>query len=71
MSRRNLHARLEELVTDMLDGGIRLDEAIRELETHYLRQTLGRHDGNQSRAADTLGMHRNTLRNRMRRCGLL
>lgn len=71
MSRRNLHARLEQLVTDMLDGGIRLEEAVRELETHYLRQMLGRYEGNQSRAADELGMHRNTLRNKMRRCGLL
>lgn len=70
MSRRSLHARLEQLVADMLDGGIRLDEALRALETHYLRQVLQRNCGNQSRAADELGIHRNTLRNKMRRCGL-
>jgi DNA-binding protein Fis len=54
----------------MIGGGIRMDEALREMETHYLRQVLQRHEGNQSRAADELGIHRNTLRNRMRRCGL-
>jgi Fis family transcriptional regulator len=44
-----------------------MDEAVRELESHFLRQVLQRHDGNQSRAAAALGIHRNTLRNKMRR----
>lgn len=71
MSPRNLHGRLEALVTDMISGGIRMDEAVRALETHFLRQMLERHNGNQSKAAEALGVHRNTLRNKMNRCGLL
>jgi DNA-binding protein Fis len=67
MSRENLQSRLESIVADMLDGGLRMDEAVRELESHFLRQVLQRHDGNQSRAAAALGIHRNTLRNKMRR----
>jgi len=69
MSRENLQSRLESIVADMLDGGLRMDEAVRELESHFLRQVLQRHDGNQSRAAAALGIHRNTLRNKMRRGG--
>ena len=69
MSRENLQSRLESIVADMLDGGLRMDEAVRELESHFLRQVLQRHDGNQSRAAAAMGIHRNTLRNKMRRVG--
>jgi len=71
MSLRNLQGRLDDLVADMIRGGIRMDEAVRELECHFLRQVLERHQGNQSKAAADLGIHRNTLRNKMRRCGLL
>ncbi|MCH7823960.1 MAG: helix-turn-helix domain-containing protein [Acidobacteria bacterium] len=54
----------------MVAGGIRMDEAVRELEAHFLRHVLEKHKGNQSKAARALGIHRNTLRNKMRRCGL-
>jgi len=71
MKGRDLHGRLEGLVGEMVDGGIRMEEAVRELEGHFLRRILDRCQGNQSKAAKTLGIHRNTLRNKMRRCGLL
>ena len=71
MSPANLQERLDALVADMIAGGIRMDEAVRVLESHFLRHCLKQHKGNQSRAADALGIHRNTLRNKMRRCGLL
>ena len=70
MSRKNLQGRLDELVADMISGGIRMDEAVRVLEAHFLRHFLQLYNGNQSRAADALGIHRNTLRNKMRRSGL-
>ncbi len=71
MSRANLQARLDALVADMISGGIRLEEALRALEAHFLQRVLHQHRGNQSRAAAALGIHRNTLRNKLRRCGLL
>jgi len=71
MSRGNLKGRLADLVDDMVVGGIRMDEAVRELEGQFLRRVLDDSKGNQSRAAATLGIHRNTLRNKMQRCGLL
>ena len=70
MKGTDLHGRLENLVGEMVAGGIRMDEAVRELEAHFLRRVLEQHKGNQSKAARALGIHRNTLRNKMRRCGL-
>ncbi len=70
MKGTDLHGRLENLVGEMVAGGIRMDEAVRELEAHFLRRVLEEHKGNQSKAARALGIHRNTLRNKMRRCGL-
>ena len=70
MKGTDLHGRLEDLVGDMVAGGIRMDEAVRELEAHFLRRVLETYKGNQSKAARALGIHRNTLRNKMRRCGL-
>ena len=67
MRRTNLRERLDELVADMIAGGIRMDEAVRVLEAHFLRHFLQQYNGNQSRAAEALGIHRNTLRNKMRR----
>ncbi len=70
MRKRNMKQELEALTGEMVAGGIRLDEALREFEIHFIRQVLSEHNGNQSRAADALGMHRNTLRNKLRRLGL-
>jgi len=69
--KKTLRKRLDKLVREMVDGGIRLEDAIRELETLYLKRVLAQADGNQTRAAELLGIHRNTLRKKLRRCGLL
>ena len=52
---------LDRLVGEMVDKGIRFDEAQREFERRFIARVLARHDGNVGRAADALGMHRNTL----------
>lgn len=52
---------LEALVTEMIEKGILFDEARTEFERRFIKQILDRHDGNQSKAAIALGMHRNTL----------
>jgi len=70
MKGTDLHGRLESLVGEMVAGGIRMNEAVREVEAHFLRRVLAKYKGNQSKAARALGIHRNTLRNKMRRCGL-
>jgi DNA-binding NtrC family response regulator len=52
---------LERLVAEMVDKGIRYDEAQREFEKRFISRVVQQSDGNLSRAADTLGVHRNTL----------
>lgn len=44
---------------------------LREVERPLLELTLARCDGNQSRAADALGIHRGTLRKKLREHGIL
>ena len=52
---------LDGLVTQMHSSGIRYEEAVREFKKQYLREVLLAHRGNQCKAADELGIHRNTL----------
>ena len=52
---------LEALVTEMVDKGIRFEEAKREFEKRFIARVLQRHRGNLSRAAADLKIHRNTL----------
>jgi DNA-binding NtrC family response regulator len=52
---------LDSLVTQMHSTGIPYEEAVREFKRQYLREVLLKHRGNQCKAAEELGMHRNTL----------
>lgn len=52
---------LEGLVIQMVERGILFDEAVGEFEKRFIKRVLDRSNGNQSRAAQVLGIHRNTL----------
>jgi DNA-binding protein Fis len=52
---------LEALVSQMVERGILFDEAVGEFEKRFIKRVLERAEGNQSRAAQILGIHRNTL----------
>jgi Fis family transcriptional regulator len=52
---------LEGLVSQMVERGILFNEAICEFEKRFIKRVLDRAKGNQSRAAELLGIHRNTL----------
>lgn len=52
---------LEALVTQMVERGILLEEALAEFERRFIKRAMDQSEGNQSRAARTLGIHRNTL----------
>jgi len=56
---------LEGLVIQMVDRGILFDEAVGEFEKRFIKRVLDRANGNQSRAAQVLGIHRNTLSRKM------
>jgi len=57
--------RLEKLVEEMVDRGVRFDDAVREFEKRFIARMLSRRDGSLTRTADALGMHRNTLSRKM------
>jgi Fis family transcriptional regulator, factor for inversion stimulation protein len=52
---------LESLVGQLVERGILLDEAVNEFEKKFIKRVLENLNGNQSRAAKVLGIHRNTL----------
>ena len=53
--------KLESLVAEMIEKRIYLDEAVREFEKKFILNALAKTGGNQTRAAEVLGLHRNTL----------
>jgi DNA-binding NtrC family response regulator len=56
-----MRERLEQLVGEMVDKGIRFEDAQREFQKHFIARVLVKCDGNLGKAATTLGVHRNTL----------
>jgi Fis family transcriptional regulator len=56
---------LEALVEKMIAGGILFDEAVKEFEKHFILRVVNRHRNNLSKAAEELGIHRNTLTKRL------
>jgi DNA-binding NtrC family response regulator len=56
---------LESLVQQMLDRGVRYDDARREFEKVFLTRALQRAHGNVGETAELLGLHRNTVARKM------
>ena len=56
-----LREQLERLIGELVARGVTYDEAHREFEKRYIAHALAKADGNLGKAADLLGMHRNTL----------
>lgn len=60
-----MRERLAELVGEMVDRGIRFEDAQREFEKHFITHVVTKHAGNLGKAATALGVHRNTLTRRI------
>jgi DNA-binding protein Fis len=58
---------LEALVSQMVERGILLEEALAEFEKKFIKAVIENAKGNQSRAARLLGIHRNTLGRKIER----
>lgn len=52
---------LDSLILQMHAAGMNYTDAVREFKKRFLLEVLSRHRGNQCKAAEELGMHRNTL----------
>jgi Fis family transcriptional regulator, factor for inversion stimulation protein len=57
---------LESVVLQMYRAGVRCSEAVREFQKAFIVTVLRDQRGNQCKAAEKLGMHRNTLRRTIR-----
>ena len=60
----NLHQRMELIIKDMVEKEIGIKDALREFEKIFFEQAAKKHEGNKTKMAQALGIHRNTLHNR-------
>jgi DNA-binding NtrC family response regulator len=60
----NFHQRMELIIKDMVEKEINLKDALREFEKIFFEQAAKKHEGNKTKMAQALGIHRNTLHNR-------
>jgi len=60
---------IEQFVAALADGSP-YREVMERLEKALIRRALAEAGGNQSVAAERLGLHRNTLRNKLRDLGI-
>ncbi len=60
----SLHQRLESIVAEMLERGLTVKDAVREMESIFFEHAGRKFRGNKTRMAEALGIHRNTLLNR-------
>jgi DNA-binding NtrC family response regulator len=57
--------KLESLIQEMLDRGVRYDDARQEFEKVFITRALQRSKGSVGDAAELLGLHRNTIARKM------
>lgn len=67
---QNLNGRLHQLVNELVRRGLTLGQAKREFEKQFIVSTLRSNEGNLTRSAKCLGVHRNTLRNKVSDLGI-
>ena len=61
---------LEVLVGQMIEKGVFYGDAVGEFERTFIWGVLEKNGGNRSRAAKSLGIHRNTLGRKLEELGL-
>ncbi len=57
--------RLDRLVEEMVERGVRFEDAVHEFEKRFIARVLARSDGSLTKTAGALGVHRNTLTRKM------
>ncbi len=68
--RQNLNGELSQLIEELARNGLTLSQVSREFEKQFILATLRNNEGNLSRSAQHLGIHRNTLRNKVGSLGI-
>lgn len=57
-----IDGQLQRIIDELVSKGVPLEAARKEFERKYVAAAVERSSGNMGRAAQTLGIHRNTLR---------
>ncbi|HVT61077.1 MAG TPA: helix-turn-helix domain-containing protein [Thermoanaerobaculia bacterium] len=70
MAEQNLNGRLFQIVDELVRRGLTLEQARREFERQFIVASLKSNRGNLCRSAKSLGVHRNTLRNKVSDLGI-
>lgn len=61
----SLNGQLSPIVQELARSGVSLVQARAEFERQLIVASLRVHEGNHQRSAEALGIHRNTLRNKL------
>lgn len=70
MAEQTLNGRLFLIVDELVRRGVTLEQARREFERQFIVASLKCNRGNFCRSARSLGVHRNTLRNKVSDLGI-
>ena len=63
-SQITIHQKLETLVKEMVEGEIQYKDALDEFEKVFIETASKTYNGNKSKVAKAIGIHRNTLNSR-------
>lgn len=61
-----IHRKLEIIIEEMVEKELSLKDSLKEFEKIYIETASKKYKGNMTKMAKALGVHRNTLRNRIK-----
>ena len=70
MKRNDLKDGLTRIVDELVRQGVTLEQARKEFERQFIVASIRSNKGNLGRSARSLGVHRNTLRNKVCNLGI-
>ncbi len=62
----SIHKKMEIMIKEIVDKELLFRDAMREFEKIYIETASKKYGGNKTRISKALGIHRNTLNNRVR-----
>jgi len=63
--------RLNQIIRELISSGITLEQAVEAFEAKYIVAAMKENRGNVTKASVVLGVHRNTLHNKLRSQAML
>ena len=59
----SIHQKMEALINELVERELPLKEVLKEFEKIYIETSSRKYNGNKTKMAKALGIHRNTLHN--------